>query len=179
MTFTPFDTKQSSHIDLTMHPVTGVVEITIQFHPQNTGPYNCRVYELAPPWTGKPVLKRDYQQGQPGMIGPFGHGASLLLPNGALLIAVPLGIDGPDNVTPTTMIEPGFSAPYALGGTGVPGPQGPPGPKGDKGDPGPIGMTGAQGPQGEPGPAGGGGALTPEQAQVLDYLVTVYLPLLK
>lgn len=43
------------------------------------------------------------------------------------------------------------------------------------GVPGPAGPQGPQGPQGEP---GGGGGLTAEQAQVLDYLVTVVGPLL-
>lgn len=154
MPFTPFDTKQSSHMDMAMHPATGVVEITIQFHPNNTGPYNCRVYELAPPWTGKPVLKRDWQQGQPGMIGAFGHGASLLLPNGALLVGVPLGIDNSDNVTPTLLLEPGYAPPFALGGQGPAGPAGPAGAVGPQGPVGPQGISGPAGPQGPQGPPG-------------------------
>ena len=131
MPFTPFDTRYSPHIDLTMHPETGVVTIVVAFHPLNKGA-NCKVYELPPPYTGQPVPVRDWKQGQPGMLGPFGHGASLILPTGALLVAVPLGIDSAENVTPTMLIEPGYAEPYTLGG-------------------------GEQGKQGEPGAPGAGG----------------------
>jgi hypothetical protein len=117
MTFQPFDIKYSPHTDASLNPVTGVVTITVAFHPNNTGGYNCRVYELAPPYTGAPVLKRDWKQGENGIIGPFGHGASVVLPTGALLTVVPVGIDSAANVTPAIQIEPGYSAPFVLGNT--------------------------------------------------------------
>lgn len=119
MPFTPIAGKYSPHMDVSMHPVTGIVSITVAFH--INGGANCRLYELAPPYTGQPVLKRDWQQGQNGVLGPFGHGASLVLPNGALLLAVPAGLDGANNVTPTISIEPGFAPPYALGTGGSSG----------------------------------------------------------
>lgn len=115
MPFQPFANRYSPHADLTLNPSTGVVSITVAHHPENRGA-NCRVYELAPPYTGQPVLKREYKQGEPGQIGPFGHGASLVLPTGALLVAVPLGIESAANVPPTILIEPGYAAPYQLGG---------------------------------------------------------------
>jgi len=57
MTFTPFDTKYSPHTDLTMNPVTGVVTITVAFHPNNRGGYNCKVWEFAAPYTGAPMFE--------------------------------------------------------------------------------------------------------------------------
>jgi len=124
MTFTPFDTKYSPHTDLTMNPVTGVVTITVAFHPNNRGGYNCKVWEFAPPYTGAPTLKRDWKQGAGGVVGPFGHGASLVLPTGGLLTVVPVGIDSGDNVTPAMQIEDGYSPPYVLGGGSPPAPAG-------------------------------------------------------
>ena len=116
MTFTPFANQYSPHTDVTLNPTTGVVTITVAHHPNNQGGYNCRVYELAPPYTGQPVQKREYTQGAPGQLGPFGHGASLVLPSGELLVVTPLGVDSGANVTPTIALEPGYAAPYALGG---------------------------------------------------------------
>ena len=171
--FVPFDTQYSNHIHLAMHPTTGVVFITVAFHPNNTGPYNCKIWQLPPPYTEQPTVFRDWIQGQYSD-GPFGYGASLPLPNGALLTAVPVTLNG--QVRPSLYVDPAQLPSYPLGG--IPGPAGPQGPEGEKGDPGPIGMTGAPGPQGEPGESGGGSALTPEQARVLDYLVSVYGPLL-
>lgn len=113
MPFTPIAGKYSPHMDVSMHPVTGIVSITVAFH--INGGANCRLYELAPPYTGQPVLKRDWIQGQNNVLGPFGHGASLVLPTGALLVAVPAGLDGANNVTPTILLEPGYAPPFALG----------------------------------------------------------------
>ena len=171
--FVPFDTQYSAHTDVTIHPVTGVCYITVAFHPNNQGPFNLRVWQLNPPYTGMPVLIRDWIQGQYS-VGPFGYGAVLPLPNGALLTVVPVAGNSIE-VRPSILVEPNATPAYPLGGTGAPGPQGP---KGDQGEQGPIGMTGAQGPQGEPGESGSGSALTPEQARVLDYLVSVVGPLL-
>lgn len=147
MPFQPFAGRHSSHIDMSLHPTTGVVSITVAYHPDNRGGYNCRLYELAPPYTSAPVLKRDWQQGQNGVLGPFGHGASLMLPTGALLVAVPAGIDGPDAIMPTLLMEPNYSAPFTSGG---------PGPKGDKGDQGLQGIPGATGVPGKDGTNGSG-----------------------
>lgn len=143
--FIAFDTQYSAHTDLAIHPVTGVVYITVAFHPNNQGGYNCRVWSLPPPYTGKPTLIRDWVQGQYS-IGPFGHGASIPLPTGALLTCVPVASDTSD-VKPSLLVDVGASPPYVLGGVG---------PKGDKGDP---------GPQGEPG--AGGGTLAPEDVEAL------------
>ena len=162
MPFTPIAGKYSPHIDLSMHPATGVVSITVAFH-INRGA-NCRLYELAPPYSGQPVLKRDWIQGQNDVLGPFGHGASLALPNGALLVAVPAGLDSAENVTPTILIEPGYSPPFALGGQGGVGPAGP---KGDKGDPGVAGKDGLQGVQGVPGIPGTGGSTVEPRVDAL------------
>lgn len=117
MTFQPFDIQYSPHIDVTMNPATGVVSITVAHHPNNQGGYNCRVYDLAPPYTGRPVLTREWEQGKNNITGPFGHGASVVLPTGALLTATPVGINSANNVTPAIQIEPGYSAPYQLGGS--------------------------------------------------------------
>lgn len=131
MPFQPIAGKYSPHMDVSMHPVTGVVSITVAFH-INRGA-NCRLYELPPPYTGQPTLKRDWIQGQNNVLGPFGHGASLALPTGALLIAVPAGIDSAENVTPTIMIEPNFGPPFPLGGLGAKGETGAQGPAGPAG----------------------------------------------
>lgn len=130
-------------MDMSLHPVTGVVTITVAYHPDNRGGYNCRVYELAPPYTGAPILKRDWQQGQNGVLGPFGHGASLMLPTGALLVAVPAGIDGPDAIMPTLLLEQNFGAPFVSGGQGPKGDQGPQGIPGATGAPGKDGTNGS------------------------------------
>lgn len=116
MSFQPFEIQYSPHTDLSIHPATGVVTITVAHHPNNRGGYNCRVYEFAPPYVGKPILKREWEQGKNGIVGPFGHGASIVLPTGARLTVVPVGLDSVNNVTPAFQIEPGYSAPYQLGG---------------------------------------------------------------
>ncbi len=164
--FIPFDTQYSNHIHLAMHPTTGVVFITVAFHPNNVGPYNCKIWQLAPPYTGQPTVFRDWIQGQYSD-GPFGYGASLPLPNGALLTAVPVSLDG--QVRPSLYIDPANLTPYALGG-------------GSSIDPRvdalvsqvaalTVRVANLEG-------AIGGSALTPEQAQVLNYLVQAVGPLL-
>jgi hypothetical protein len=118
MPFTPFDTQYSAHTDVTIHPVTGVVTITVAFHPNNRGGYNCKIWELHPPYTGEPVMVRDWVQGKKGVsVGPFGHGASVALPTGGLLTVVPVAADSSE-VKPSIMIDAGLGAPYALGGSG-------------------------------------------------------------
>ena len=163
MPFTPFEGPYSNHCDVTLNPGNGIAEITVTYRANNQGAYRCQLWELAPPYTGMPIIKRDWAQGPDyGVLGPFGYGASQVLPNGSLLVVIPAGLESANSVTPTFHIEPNFAAPYSLGGT-----QGPKGDKGDTGD------------QGEPGLPGEGTALTPEQARVLEYLTSVYLPLLK
>lgn len=150
--FVPFDTQYSAHTDVSMpHPVTGAVYITVAFHPNNQGGYNCKIWELLPPYTGQPRLIRDWVQGQYS-VGPFGHGASVPLPTGALLTVVPVAA-GSAEVRPSLYVDPGVCPPYTLGASGgVPGPQGPQGPQGPKGD------------KGDPGT---GGALSPADAEAL------------
>jgi hypothetical protein len=127
MPFTPFDTQYSAHTDVTIHPATGVVTITVAFHPNNRGGYNCKIWELHPPYTGAPIMVRDWVQGQKGVsVGPFGHGASVALPTGGLLTVVPVASDSSE-VKPSIMIDGGLGAPYALGTGGEQGPQGEPG----------------------------------------------------
>ena len=175
--FVPFDTQYSAHTDVTIHPLTGVCYITVAFHPNNQGPFNCRIWTLAPPYTGAPVLIRDWTQGQYS-VGPFGYGATVPLPTGSLLTVVPVAGNSME-VKPSLYVDAGASPSYPLGGTGA---QGPPGPAGATGAastvPGPQGPQGIPGPQGEPGESGEGSALTPEQARVLDYLVSVVGPLI-
>lgn len=114
--FVAFDSQYSAHTDLAMHPVTGVVYITVAFHPDNRGGYNCRIWELPPPYTGKPKLIRDWVQGQYS-VSPFGHGASIPLPNGALLTCVPVGAESAE-VKPSLYVDPGVAPVFALGGQG-------------------------------------------------------------
>jgi hypothetical protein len=129
--FIPFDTKYSAHTDVTIHPTTGVVTITVAFHPNNHGGYNCKIWELDPPYTGAPRAVRDWVQGQ-ASVGPFGHGASVALPTGGVLTAVPVGFDSSSDVRPSILIDPDLGSPYQLGG-GAQGPAGPPGPAGNGG----------------------------------------------
>ncbi len=170
--FVPFDTQYSAHTDVTIHPVTGVAYITVAFHPNNQGGYNCKIWTLAPPYTGQPVLLRDWVQGTYSD-GPFGHGASVPLPNGALLTVVPVAGNSAE-VRPSLYVDPNVCPPYTLGGQGPAGPQGVAGPKGDTGAQGAQGIPGPQGAQGQqgiPGPAGsGGGALAPSDRTALDRL---------
>jgi hypothetical protein len=112
--FNPFDTQYSAHCDVTIHPGTGVAYITVAFHPNNAGGFNCRVWTLAPPYTGQPTLLRDWVQGQYS-VGPFGHGASAPLPTGALLTVVPVAGNS-NEVKPSILVDVGASPPYALGG---------------------------------------------------------------
>lgn len=113
--FIPFDTQYSAHTDVTIHPVTGVAYITVAFHPNNTGPFNCRVWSLAPPYTEPPTLIRDWTQGQYS-VGPFGYGASVALPTGALLTVIPVAGNDPQ-VRPSILVDVGASPAYPLGGT--------------------------------------------------------------
>ena len=113
--FIPFDTQYSEHTDITIHPVTGVVYITVSFHPNNRGGYNCKLWELHPPYTGRPVEVRNWVQGRPNVsVGPFGHGHSIALPTGGVLTAVPVATDSSE-VEPSIMIDMGLGAPYQLG----------------------------------------------------------------
>ena len=112
--FVPFDTQYSAHTDVTIHPVTGVVTITVAFHPNNRGGYNCKIWELHPPYTGSPVFVRDWVQGQ-ASVGPFGHGASVALPTGGVLTVVPVAADSSE-VKPSIMIDAELGTPYPLGG---------------------------------------------------------------
>lgn len=115
-TFTPFEGPYSNHCDITLNPGTGVAEITVTYRANNAGAYRCQLFELAPPYTGKPLIKRDWAQGPDyGVNGPFGYGASQVLPNGALLVAIPAGLENANSVTPTIYMEPNYAAPYALG----------------------------------------------------------------
>lgn len=155
--FIPFDTQYSAHTDLAIHPITGVVYITVAFHPNNQGGYNCRVWELPPPYTGQPKLIRDWVQGQYST-GPFGHGASIPLPTGALLTCVPVAGDTAE-VRPSLLIDAGVCPPFQPLTAGPTGPQGP------KGDPGPQG------------PAGSGGALDVSDRAALDWVKWLLGPL--
>lgn len=111
--FVPFDTQYSAHTDVTIHPVTGVVTITVAFHPNNKGPYNCKVWELRPPYTDPPVEIRNYVQGV-ASTGPFGHGASVALPTGGLLTVVPVAGDSSE-VEPSILVDAERSTtPYPL-----------------------------------------------------------------
>ena len=167
--FVPFDTQYSAHTHVSNpHPITGVVYITVAFHPNNSGGYNCKIWELRPPYTGQPILLRDWVQGTYSQ-GPFGHGASVPLPNGALLTVVPVAGNDAD-VKPSLYVDPNVCPPYALGGgAGAPGPVGPQGATGAQGPQGVPGPVGPQGPAGAPG-TGGGGALSPEDRALLDRL---------
>lgn len=163
--FIAFDSQYSAHTDVTMHPVTGVVYITVAFHPDNRGPYNCRIWELRPPYTGKPTIIRDWVQGQYS-VSPFGHGASIPLPNGALLTVVPVGADSAE-VKPSLYVDLGVAPPFVMGGQGATGAPGPAGPQGVPGVPGPQGIAGPQGPPGTPGTGGGGDGLSAEDIEAL------------
>lgn len=119
--FVAFDGQYSAHTDLTMHPITGIVYITVAFHPNNSGGYNCRVWELPPPYTGQPKLIRDWVQGAPYTVGPFGHGASLPLPTGKLLTCVPVAGDSAE-VKPSLLIDTVAGLPAWTPGGGAPVP---------------------------------------------------------
>jgi len=164
--FKPFDIQYSNHIHLAMHPITGIVYITVAFHPNNAGGYNCKIWELRPPYTGEPTVFRDWVAGQYSD-GPFGYGASLPLPTGALLTAVPVTLDG--QVRPSLYVDPANLPAFALGGAGAQGPKGDTGAQGPIGPQGPKGDTGAQGPQGQPG-SGGGGSLSARYTEALERL---------
>jgi len=110
--FIPFDTQYSAHTDVTINPIDGVVTITVAFHPNNHGGYNCKVWELSPPYTGDPILARDWVQGV-ASVGPFGHGASVALPTGDVLTVVPVGAES-DDVKPSILVDVGMSTPYPL-----------------------------------------------------------------
>lgn len=110
--FVPFDSQYSAHTDVTINPIDGVVTITVAFHPNNRGGYNCKVWELSPPYTGAPVFVRDWVQGV-ASVGPFGHGASVALPTGDVLTVVPVGADSSE-VAPSLLIDAGMGTPYPL-----------------------------------------------------------------
>lgn len=110
--FTPFDTQYSAHTDVTIHPVTGVLSITVAFHPNNKGGYNCKLWELDPPYTNPPRFVREYVQGV-ASVGPFGHGASIALPTGGVLTCVPVAGESSE-VKPSITIDPTLGQPYAL-----------------------------------------------------------------
>ncbi len=173
MPFTPFEGPYSNHCDVTLNPGNGIAEITVTYRANNQGAYRCQLWELSPPYTGVPIIKRDWAQGPDyGVLGPFGYGASQVLPNGSLLVVIPAGLESANSVTPTILIEPNFAAPYPLGG-------------GSSTDPRvdalvsqvaalTVRVTNLEV------AIGGekGTALTPEQARVLDYLVSVVGPLI-
>jgi hypothetical protein len=118
--FVPFDTQYSAHTDVTIHPTTGVAYITVAFHPNNRGPYNCKIWELHPPYTGQPVEVRNWVQGRAGVsVGPFGHGASVALPTGGVLTVVPVAGES-NEVKPSILIDMALGAPYALGSAPAP-----------------------------------------------------------
>lgn len=110
--FIAFDTQYSAHTDVTINPIDGVVTITVAFHPNNRGGYNCKVWELPPPYTAAPTLVRDWVQGA-ASVGPFGHGASVALPTGDVLTVVPVGADS-SQVKPSILIDAGMGTPYPL-----------------------------------------------------------------
>lgn len=113
--FVPFDTQYSPHTSVSIHPRTGVLTITVAFHPNNRGGYNCKIWELAPPYTEQPHEVKNYVQGQAGVsVGPFGHGASIPLPTGGVLTVVPVAGDAQDNVRPSILIDHSLGAPYSL-----------------------------------------------------------------
>jgi len=107
--FIPFDTQYSAHTDVTINPTTGIVTIVVAFHPNNRGPYNCKEWALDPPYAGQPRFVREWVQGV-ASVGPFGHGAAVALPTGAMLTCVPVAGDSSE-VKPSIHIEPNASAP--------------------------------------------------------------------
>jgi hypothetical protein len=160
--FTPIEGPYSNHIGgAWTHPITGVVYFLVTYRPNSAGAYWLQVMECKPPYsTATPI--RQWQTGTPESgPGPWGYGTCTWLPNGALLIAAPGGVNEQNIVQPAIHVEPNLFPPIPLGGAGQPGPQGPQGPQGVPGPQGP------QGPKGDPGAAGSGGALSEGDTEAL------------
>jgi hypothetical protein len=110
--------------------------------------------------TGAIELVKRYHGGASDSPSQITMGSAVIAQGGAMFVATSLVIPDVPKVTVTGwqgswIREPNIDAPWSLASGGQPGPQGPVGP---------------QGPQGVPGPAGSGGGLSPEDAELLDWV---------
>jgi len=169
-TFTVYEGKYTNHTSTCRHPVNSNIYKLVTFHPGGSGPFNLQIWEHKAPYTTPPTLIRQWLQGSADAPGPFGYGGIECLPDGSIYIDVAAGALTATDIQPSYRVEPGCCAPFTPTGTD---------PRVDALQR-EVDSLAAQIAEieSELSAISTGGGLSAEQVRVLNYLVSVYGPLL-